>query len=247
MSDAFSLEGKSVLVTGSSSGIGLEVAGALAKEGAKVFVTGRNEERLRTAFEGLAGDGHASLVADLTVEDDLKALVEAVPVLDGVVLNAGIIPRLIPYTMVDRKHIDNVMDINFTAPANLVNQLLRKKKMANGSSIVFNTSIGGFIAPAASAIYAASKAALTALSRSIALDVAKRGIRSNCVALGYVKTELTIATVPDYMIDLTPAGVAEPSEVTGPVLFLLSDASRWITRTTVIVDGGLSLKSSLGM
>lgn len=247
MSDPFSLTGKSILVTGSSSGIGLACAQAAADEGAKVFVTGRNRERVQGALGSLAGDGHASLLGDLTVEEDVRALAEAAPPLDGIVFNAGIMPRLIPFQMVDTKHVDEVMQVNFLAPVALLGQLLRKKKIANGCSIVFITTVGVFVAPPASSIYIASKAALTGFARCVALDLVRRQIRSNCVALGYVKTDFTAKHVPQDQLDLSPLSMAEPADITGPVLFLLSDASRWITRSNLIVDGGISLKQSLGM
>jgi NAD(P)-dependent dehydrogenase (short-subunit alcohol dehydrogenase family) len=249
MTDAFSLEGKTILVTGSSSGIGRAVAKALAREGAKVFVTGRNPERVAETLAEMEGSGHISLVADLTIPDELKSLVAATPVLDGLVLNAGVIPKLIPFNSVDSRHLAEVMNINFTAPAELLNQLLRAKKLANDSSIVIVNSTAAFLGPSATAVYSAAKAALAALSRSVALDVHRRRIRSNCVAYGYVKTDLTMNTVPEKMLELVPLGPPNPDEVevTGPILFLLSGASRWITRTMIIVDGGISLKISLGM
>jgi NAD(P)-dependent dehydrogenase (short-subunit alcohol dehydrogenase family) len=246
MTDAFSLSDKTVLVTGSSSGIGLAIAQALAHEGAKVVVNGRKPDKVAAALGSLEGSGHISHVADLTDDEQVKAFVEAMPVLNGLVLNAGVFPRLIPFNMVDIRHLNEVMNANFLAPVNLMSQLLRKRKLANSSSIVINTGTSAFLGPPATAAYSAAKAALTGLSRSMGLDVAKRGIRVNCIAPGYVKTELTVGTISDDSFNLVPIGVADPDDVVGPFLFLLSDASRWMTRTTMIVDGGISLKMSHG-
>jgi NAD(P)-dependent dehydrogenase (short-subunit alcohol dehydrogenase family) len=242
MMDPFSLSGKTVLVTGSSSGIGLAVAQAAARDGAKVVINGRNPDKVAAALASLEGDGHIALQADLTSEEAVKDLVEACPVLDGLVLNAGIFPRLTPFNMADARHIAEVMNANFLAPVNLMNLLLRKRKLANGASVVINTATAGIFGPGASAAYAASKAALTGAARSIALDVGKKGIRVNCVAPGYVKTELTHSAVAESQFDFVPLGVAEPPDLAGPFLFLLSGASRWITRSTLIADGGISLK-----
>ena len=242
MSDPFSLAGKTILVTGSSSGIGLAVAQAAARDGAKVVVNGRNPEKVAAALASLEGEGHLALEADLTSDEAVKGLVEACPVIEGLVLNAGIFPRLTPFNMVDARSIAEVMNANFNAPIGLMNLLLRKRKLANGASVVINTGTAGLFGPAASAAYCASKAALEGAARSIAVDVAKRGIRVNCVAPGYVKTELTQNALAESQFSLVPIGVAEAMDMAGPFLFLLSGASRWITRSTLIVDGGISLK-----
>lgn len=246
MTDAFSLSDKTILVTGSSSGIGLAIVQALAKEGAKVVVNGRNPEKVAAALESLEGEGHIACVADLTDDEQVKGLVDSAPVLNGLVLNAGVFPRLIPFNMLDMRHLAEVMNANFLAPVNLMSQMLRKRKLAAHSSIVINTGTSAFLGPPATAAYSGAKAALAGLSRSIGLDVSKRGIRVNCIAPGYVKTDLTVGTISDDSFNLVPIGVAVPDDVAGPFLFLLSDASRWITRTTMIVDGGISLKMSHG-
>lgn len=242
--DPFSLAGKTVLVTGASSGIGLALAKSIAHAGGKVWVTGRDEGRVAGALASLEGDGHGSFLADLTIDSQVADLVNAVPVFDGVVLNSGVSPPLRPFPMLEQSMLRDVMEVNFFGPANLIGKLIKKRKVANGGSIVFNTGTAAFIGPTATAAYSASKGALLALSKSVALDMSKKKIRSNCVAYGYVRTSLATDIISEQQLNLVPIGVAGADEVVGPVLYLLSDASRWVTRSTLIVDGGLSLKQS---
>lgn len=245
MADDFSLADKSVLVTGASSGIGRVLAQTLSREGAKVFATGRSKERLDEVMQSLEGAGHGSALADLTDAAQVAALVDATPEVNGIVLNSGVIPKLRPFQMEDLAYMREIMDINFFGPINLLNQLVKKKKVANGCSIVFVTSIAGMIGPQASSIYSASKAALTASSKTVAHDLGRRKVRSNCVCFGYVRTEaLADKNVTEEIVQSVPLGVASPEEVMGPILYLLSDASRWVTRTTLIADGGVTLKQS---
>ena len=241
MSDLFDLSEKSILVTGASSGIGLAISRALSQEGASLFMTGRNPEKLAAAVAGLDSPPIGHVSADLNDLDAVQRLVESVPSLNGLVLNSGILPPLRPFTLENMESVYSVMETNFFAPVRLLNELLKRKKISNGCSIVFNTSIAVHTCPLASAAYSASKSALQAFSRSIALDLAKKKIRSNCVAYGYVKTEVMDGLISEEMIKNAPLGVAEPADAIGSILFLLSDASRWITRSNVTVDSGIVL------
>ena len=246
MDDPFSLAGKKILVTGSSSGIGLATAQALSREGAEVFVTGRNHEKLEKAFASLEGEKKHHIIADLCNEEDVIRLVNVAPVLDGVFLNSGISPHLVPFQMENVQNIRHVFENNFFGPVNFLNLLLKKKKLANNASIVLNTGTASFVGPTATAAYSASKAALEILSRSAALDLARKHIRANCIAYGYVETELLENVITEEQRSLAPSGVPKAAEVVGSVLFLMSNASRWITRSSFVVDGGLSLKQARG-
>ncbi|MBV8061202.1 MAG: SDR family oxidoreductase [Alphaproteobacteria bacterium] len=245
MDDDFSLSGKTVLVTGATSGIGRALAQALAQEGARVFATGRSRERLDQVLAELHGTGHGGETADLTDPDQITNLVNAAPELNGIVLNSGVIAKLRPFQMEDAAHMQEVMNVNFFGPVNLLNQLVKKKKVASGCSIVFNTSMASLIGTPATSAYAASKGALAVVAKSIANDLGRKKIRSNSVCFGYVQTEALMGSnVSSELFEAVPLGVPKPEEVVGPILYLLSDASRWVTRTTLIVDGGVTLKQS---
>jgi len=242
MSDPFSLENKTILVTGSSSGIGESIAVQCAREGAKVIVTGRNLERMEAVFNSLPGEGHQKIAADLISADERNALVDSIPVLDGVVLNSGVFPGLVPFNLVDDQVFASTLNNNFLSPVALLKRIVARKKLTNSGSVVFITGMAALLSPTASAAYVGSKGAANSASRSIAADLARRKIRVNNVALGYVSTKLTESTMSQETMAMTPLGVARPEEVVGPVLFLLSAASSWMTRSTLVVDGGLSLK-----
>ncbi|MBR2084689.1 MAG: SDR family NAD(P)-dependent oxidoreductase, partial [Muribaculaceae bacterium] len=138
----FSLEGRTILVTGASSGIGRRTAIDCSRMGARVIITGRNKERLDEVMGQMEGTGNLAVIADLTQQDQLEHLLEQLPLVDGVVLCAGQ-GTVVPFKMADRKKIDPIFEINYFAPVELLRMLLKKKKLANGASVVFVSSIGG--------------------------------------------------------------------------------------------------------
>ena len=157
----FSLEGKTILVTGASSGIGQETAIQCSKMGAKVTITARNEERLRETLSHMEGDGHQVLIADLTRQEDMNQIVEETNGLDGIVLCAGK-GETSPFLFSTRAKFDPIFEVNFFAPVELLRLLVKKKKVAKDSSIVFVSSIGGnYSFNMGNGIYGASKAAIT--------------------------------------------------------------------------------------
>lgn len=243
----FSLEGKNVLVTGASSGIGQATAIECSKMGAKVIVTGRNKERLQETFDQLIGDGHVQLIADLNNEDDINKMVEACPVLDGLVNNAGTgVSKPVNFTKLE--DLQKVYQTNLFGVALLTKALLKKKKIAKGGSIVFTSSISSYITGAGLSIYASSKAAVSAFMRTCALELSSRGIRANAILPGMVDTKLINGgtyTNEDRQNDLAlyPLGrYGTPLDVARSMVYLLSDASSWITGIELIVDGGRCLK-----
>lgn len=244
MSSAFSLAGKTVLVTGASSGIGQATAMLCAGMGAAVWLTGRDPARLQATLDSLPGAGHGLHLADLTDEAARNALVDSLPVLDGCVFCAGAV-ELVPARMVSEKHLNDMMQINFTVPVLLTQRLLARKHIRDGASLVYVTAVAERIAPVATSMYSAAKAALTAYVRTLALEHAKRRIRANCVSPGYVATPMlnTLASNADMQdkLDLTPLGTIEPSDVANGIGYLLAPASRWVTRSSLLIDGGLSL------
>lgn len=242
--DPFSLEGKRILVTGASSGIGQQIALTCAQLGAQLVISGRNEERLRATVERLEGEGHIAVVADLTQADQLTHLVEHGGVLDGLVHAAGV-SRLVPFRLIGKPHLDEIFDSNTFAPILLTKALLAKKQIATGGSILFIAALASHSGALATSAYAASKSALLGAMRSLALEVAKQAIRANCIAPGYVRTPMLDGLgrsggEMDNLFALTPLGIGEPEDVAYAASFFLADASRWMTRNYFIVDGGLS-------
>ncbi|WP_341808968.1 SDR family oxidoreductase [Xanthomonas oryzae pv. oryzicola] len=243
--DPFSLQGKRILVTGASSGIGRQIALSCAQIGAQLVITGRNEGRLAETFALLEGTGHAQVIANLDKQQDIDHLVTSVGVLDGVAHAAGI-ARLAPLRMINRAHLDETFASNVYAPLLLTRSLLAKKRIKASGSILFISAIGSHVGPVATAAYSASKAALLGAMRSLALEVAKQGIRANCIAPGYVRTPMLDGLNQsggniDEHAKLTPLGLGEPEDVAYAAVFYLSDASRWVTRNYFVIDGGLTV------
>ncbi|TWR25175.1 SDR family oxidoreductase [Mucilaginibacter pallidiroseus] len=248
MINPFSLNGKNILVTGASSGIGKQIALSAAQMGAAIHITGRDEARLNGTLEALTGAGHSSKIADLTIEEHLDQLVANSPKLDGLVLSSGIVKTL-PFKFVTNTELDTIMQANFYAPVMLLNKLVRNKKLNKNSSVVFISSIGGnFIGTKGNSMYSAAKGAINAMQKVIALELVAQKIRVNNVSPGMVKTELigkaTAFTDEQFMADEKnyPLGYGEPADVANAVIYLLSDASKWVTGISLLLDGGFTLQ-----
>lgn len=248
--EAFSLAGKRILVTGASSGLGQAVAIGAAAAGAAVILTGRDTERLQATQAQLAGSGHLSIAADITDPEQRDALVSQAGVIDGLVHSAGTAAVRL-FRQIDQDFIDRDFEINFDAPLLLTQRLLAKKQIAHGGSIVFVGSIAAHIGTKASSIYSASKAALRPAGRALALEVGpKQQIRVNYMAVSYIETPMLARLAEQGMggsmetVANPPLGKGLPEDVTNSAVFLLSPASRWITRATLFVDGGLSCQIS---
>lgn len=246
----FTLEGKSILVTGASSGIGKAAAIECSKAGAKVIITARNEERLKEAHDQLVDkDNQPSWkVADMQKDEDILSLVDQLPMLDGVICNAGISIN-VPIAFIDREKIQQVLDVNTVAPILLTRQLIKKKRINKGGSIVFTSSISGNnTVTVAHEMYSASKAAITGFMRNAALDLAKKGIRCNAVHPGMINTPMVHSgkyseeQLQKDMENYPLHRFGEPEEVAYAMIYLLSDASAWVTGHSLVIDGGLTLK-----
>lgn len=243
--DVFSLEGKRILVTGASSGIGRQIAITCAEFGAELIITGRDQERLAATFTALSGQGHVQVLADLNKQEDIDRLVAEAGLINGLAHAAGF-SKLVPLRLINRAHLDAMFSSNTFAPMLLVRGLLAKKRIASGGSILFIASVASHIGPMASSAYAASKSALLGMVRSLGQEVAKQGIRANCIAPGYVRTPLLDGLQGsggnmENLFDLTPLGMGEPEDIANTAVFFLADASRWITRNYFVVDGGLTV------
>jgi NAD(P)-dependent dehydrogenase (short-subunit alcohol dehydrogenase family) len=245
MNNPFSLEGKKVLITGASSGIGKGIAIECSKMGAQLTLTARNEERLNETLNSLSGVGHEILLADLGSEESLNDLVKALPILDGIVNCAGLIKRL-PLKFVNEKHLSEIMQTNFFAPALITQKLHKAKKISNNGSIVFISSVATNFASYGNIMYMASKGAINSLSKGIAFELAIQGIRVNCIEPGMVVTNLTkVISDEELAVDLKryPLGrFGTPEDIGYAAIYLLSDVSRWMTGSVMKIDGGLTLK-----
>lgn len=249
MDNPFSLIGKTILVTGASSGIGKATAILAAKMGAKVILAARSEERLRETAEEIkaAGPEAEIFAADLTAEGAIESLVNSLPAIDGTMLCAGK-GLTLPVQFCTRESFDEIFDINFFSTAELIRMLYKKKKLNKSASVVAVSSMGGtHVFSGGNGIYGSSKAALDAFMKFAAKEFAARKIRVNTILPAMVDTPLIHrGTVSDEQLaenaKLYPLKrYGTPDDIANAAVFLLSDASSWITGTSMVVDGGLSI------
>lgn len=243
----FSLQNKTILITGASNGIGAATAELAAKLGANLIVTGRNEERLKNVLDSLKGKQHQMIVADLCQQEELEKLMAEINHLDGVVHSAGIVKPL-PIQFLKKEKIAEIADINFYVPVELNRLLFKQKKINNNASIVLVSSISSHHPFKGGAVYCSFKAALETYSKTIALEMAHKKIRSNCIKAGLVATNIMDITANAASKESLenhrkqyPLGFGEAEDVANSICFLLSDAAKWITGSEIILDGGLSI------
>ena len=248
MSNPFSLEGKTILVTGASSGIGKAAAIACSQMGAAVVVTGRNEMRLKETFYALDGTGHQMIVADLSEDTQIDLIVEQIPFLNGIVNNAGI-TETCPTQFIKREKLNRVMEVNTFAPILLTQRILKKKKIGKGGSIVFTCSISGTtVCVGGNVLYSASKGAIHGFMKNAALDLAYKGIRVNDVCPGMIDTHiLDGGAISEDQLDIEAQRYpmkrfGRPEEVAYGIIYLLSDASSFTTGASIVIDGGFTLQ-----
>jgi NAD(P)-dependent dehydrogenase (short-subunit alcohol dehydrogenase family) len=245
----FHLNNKTILVTGASSGIGRQVAISIAEMGGNVILSGRNKSELDVTLSKLVQGNHQVCAADLLNEKERQGLVENLPTLDGVVNSAGVV-KPFPIKFINQEKIDETLNINYEIPLLLMGELTKAKKMNKNASVVFMSSISGQHPHKGGALYAASKAAIESLSKVFALENYHLGIRSNCISPAMVKTEMYEEAEKvmskesmDEHVNQYPLGVGHPTDVANTAIFLLSDASKWITGINIILDGGFLLEA----
>ena len=247
----FSLAGKKILVTGASSGIGQSIAFGVARMGGIVTGMGRDESRLEStliSLKKISNYSHNVIKVDLTNDEERsKAIKLITDPFDGVVHCAGI-SKLSPFRQMTAAHLREIQTINVEAPLLLTQSLLSKKLINDEGSILFISSIAAHIGVAGVGAYSGSKAALIASMRCLAIEVAKRKIRANCLSPSLVITPLfeqAMLTAGQESMSKQeanhPLGFGQPEDVANASIFFLSDASRWITGTTLIMDGGLTI------
>ena len=239
----FSLEGKTILVTGASSGIGRGIAVTCSKMGAKVVINGRNERKLEETLSLMQGNEHDVKVGDLTNTKSLPTLVGTLPKLDGIVHCAGIGTRVLCKNIVD-SDIDLTLDSNFKAPVLLQTEILKQKKINKGASIIFVASLSTDSPSVGNALYAASKGALVAYANCLQLDLAPRMIRVNCISPAMVWTDLIFKgglTEEELHEDEQKYPLkryGRPEDIAHLAVYLLSDAASWMAGSNVKITGG---------
>ena len=246
-----SLEGKTILITGASSGIGKATAIECAKLGASLVIVGRNAERLQQTLESLdisVGQQHQQIIADLTTEEGIKAIIDKKIEYDGVFSNAGIgFSKPIKFLTAD--DLESVARVNVYSHVLLAKSLFKKKQLKKGGSYVLTASIGGnFSCTSGATLYGMGKAAINSFMKYAAIEFAPRGIRVNDVCPGMIETPLTAPTgdltEEDYKKDAEHyllKRYGQPEEVVHTVAFLLSDAASFIDGSSIVVDGGYSI------
>ncbi|MGE8411721.1 MAG: SDR family NAD(P)-dependent oxidoreductase [Pseudomonas sp.] len=244
----FSLKDKRILVTGASSGLGLAIAVSCARMGAEIIATGRDKERLLGTLDELQSISalrHQIVQADLTVAADRDALISTLDVeVHGLAHCAGI-SRLSPTRMMSEAHLRLLNSTNLEAPMLLTQGLLKRNLVAVDGSILFLASIAAHIGVAGVGAYSGTKAALIAMSRCLAVELVKRRIRVNCLSPAMVETPIMDATAKvtslEGLLEAYPLGFGRPDDIANAAIFMLSGASRWITGTTLVMDGGLTI------
>lgn len=247
MYNPYSLEGKKILVTGASSGIGRATAIECSRLKAQLIITARRQAELEETLQALEGEGHQMIVADLSDEEGRKGLIEALPQIDGFVSNAGIArPSLLQFA--EESDINDIMAINVQAPILLTRSLIQKKKLARNASVVYTSSISGkYCSSIGSSLYSASKAAIDGFIKGIALELAPKKIRVNAVNPGVVKTAIFDASaysegqLEEEIKRYPLKRYGEPEDVALAIVYLLSNASSWVTGSNLVIDGGYTL------
>lgn len=239
----FSLEGKTILVTGASSGIGRGIAIICAKMGATVILNGRNQMKLGTTLTQLDPGEHKFIVADLANSESMSRMVTELPALDGVVHCAGIGQRVL-CKVATEQDVNSVMDANFKGPVLLQTELLKQKKIKKGASIIFVASIATWSPSIGNAYYSASKGAIVSYANCLALELAPRKVRVNCISPAMVWTDLVLQEGVDeeqlkadeQKYPLKRYGT--PEDIANLAVYMLSDASVWMTGSNVKISGG---------
>ena len=243
MFNPFSLEGKTIMVTGASSGIGRGIAVTCSKMGASVIINGRNEVKLSETLSMMEGEGNVVVAGDLTDSQMLATIVKSLPKLDGVVHCAGIGQR-IPCKLLSEQLVDEVMDVNFKAPILLQSELLKQNKLNKGGSIVFIASMAIWSPSMGNSVYSASKGAVVSFANCLALELASRMIRVNCISPAMVWTDLILKDgLEEEQLKTDESNYplkryGQPEDIANLAVYMLSDASTWMTGSNVKISGG---------
>jgi 3-oxoacyl-[acyl-carrier protein] reductase len=243
------LSGRTYIVTGASSGIGRDVCVLLSQFGARIILVARNQEKLNQTFSLLDNNDHRIEAFDLedisNIPSWFSSVVKEVGPISGIVHSAGIDLNK-PLQILEHEEVVKVLNVNLVSAIFLLKSFRKKQNhVQSGASVVLISSIMGLVGRPGISVYSASKGALISLTKSLSLEFVKDSIRINCVCPGYVETELIqqlrlklSAEQFSKIIELHPLGIGQPRDISNVVAFLLADCSRWITGTSISVDGG---------
>jgi NAD(P)-dependent dehydrogenase (short-subunit alcohol dehydrogenase family) len=239
---AFSLEGKTILVTGASSGLGRQIAISCAQRGARIVITGRDAVRLQETYGQLAGTGHLQVTADIISAEDRERLAQVSGSIDGLVLCIGR-QMLSPIRQLKEDLMTVMFHMHFLAPVMLVQRLLQGNAIAQQGSILFMLSTAAHIGTRGVGPYSAMKSGLLGIIRCLAMEQSKRKIRVNGISPSAIPTSIwgEEQGLLDDQRARHPLGLGTPQDVANGAIYLLSDASRWVTGTTLVMDGGVVL------
>jgi len=253
MNNHFSLENKNILITGASSGIGRQCAITFSQLGANIILIARNKERLKETYNKLDKGNHLIISQDITEYDKLEQIikysVEKVGRISGFVHSAGI-EMTLPLRSMQPSYYEKMFSVNVIAGFELA-KIISKKKYINKerASFVFISSVMGILGQPGKIAYCSSKGALISGIRAMALELAKKNIRANCILPGVVETEMSNEMFQKLseeskksILGMHHLGLGKPEDIASACTFLLSDASRWITGTNLVVDGGYSAR-----
>jgi len=253
MDSIFDLKNKNIIVTGASSGIGKQCAITFSQLGANVILIARNKERLKDTYNKLEKGNHLIISQDIIkyekLEEVVNTAVNKLGRISGFVHSAGI-EMTLPLRNIQPSYYEEIFSVNVIAGFELAKIISKKKYLdGDGASFIFISSVMGILGQPGKVAYCSSKGALISGARAMALELEKKNIRVNCILPGVVETEMSnkmFENLPEEskksIIDMHPLGLGKSEDIANACTFLLSDASRWITGTNLIVDGGYSAR-----
>jgi short-subunit dehydrogenase len=244
------LSNKHIVITGASSGIGREVALLVNKLGAKVSLIGRKKDALVSLIQDLHGENNHFYEFDVTNFNEIDNLVSSIVstsgLIDGFVHSAGI-EMTRPLKMLKVEHYREVFDINTISALEITKSITKNSNISTNASIIYISSIVGILGQPGKTAYSASKGALIAAAKCLALELAPKGIRVNTILPALVETEMSskiLASLSEdgknNILKMHPLGFGKPIDIANSAAFLLSSAAKWITGSEFLIDGGYS-------